>query len=153
VPAPVTSAAAPISPPAGAALLASWHQLIDDGALQDGEPYLAGTARPARALLSAATAAEIGAADGGMVTVSTDRGAITLPLEVTEMPDRVVWVPTHSPGSHVRRSLAGSAGAVVRIARAEVGTPPAATVAADAARGSASIPVPAAGQVSAGGAA
>ncbi len=38
--------------------------------------------------LSRATAAEIGASDGDPVTVSTDRGAITLPLEVTDMPDR-----------------------------------------------------------------
>jgi NADH-quinone oxidoreductase subunit G len=119
VPAPAVSAATPAAAAAGSALLASWHQLIDDGALQDGEPYLAGTARPARALLSAATAAEIGAADGGLVTVSTDRGAITLPLEVTDMPDRVVWVPTHSPGSHLNRSLAVSTGAVVAIAAAE----------------------------------
>jgi NADH-quinone oxidoreductase subunit G len=31
------------------------------------------------------------------------------------MPDQVVWVPSFSPGSHVRRSLARSAGAVVRV--------------------------------------
>ena len=31
----------------GQALLATWHQLLDAGRMQDGEPYLAGTARPA----------------------------------------------------------------------------------------------------------
>jgi NADH-quinone oxidoreductase subunit G len=120
VPAPAAAARPPAQPAAGEAVLASWHQLLDDGALQAGEPYLAGTARPARVLLSAATAGEIGAADGGLVTVRTERGAVTLPLEVTAMPDRVVWVPTHSAGSHVRRALAGATGAVVHIAAAEV---------------------------------
>ncbi|MBL7511143.1 molybdopterin dinucleotide binding domain-containing protein, partial [Frankia nepalensis] len=123
VPAPAVAATGPVTPPAGHALLASWHQLIDDGALQAGEPYLAGTARPARALLSAATAAEIGAVEGGLVTVSTDRGTVTLPLEIAVLPDRVVWVPTHSPGSHVRRALAGATGGLVRIAAQALDAP------------------------------
>ncbi len=41
------------------------------------------------ARLSAATAAEAGVADGDLVTVATDRGSVTLPLEVVaDMPDR-----------------------------------------------------------------
>ena len=40
--------------------------------MQDGEPNLAGTARAAVARMSAATAAEAGAADGGKVTVATE---------------------------------------------------------------------------------
>jgi NADH-quinone oxidoreductase subunit G len=108
------------SPPgAGQAVLASWRMLLDAGRLQDGEPYLAGTARPPVARLSAATAGEIGAADGDLVTVSTDRGEITLPLAVTEMPDRVVWVPLNPVGSPVHQQLAVTAGAVVSIGRAE----------------------------------
>ena len=75
--------------------------LLDSGRMQDGEPHLAGTAHPAVARLSAATAAEIGAGDGDPVTVGTDRGEITLPLLVTEMPDRVVWVPLTAPGAAV----------------------------------------------------
>ena len=62
-------------PGTGEAVLAGWRMLLDAGRLQDGEPHLAGTARPPVARLSAATAAEIGAADGDPVTVSTDRGA------------------------------------------------------------------------------
>ena len=54
--------------------LATWHQLLDNGRMQDGEPSLAGTARPAVARMSAATAAEAGVADGDKVTVATDRG-------------------------------------------------------------------------------
>ena len=78
----------PPQPGTGEAVLAGWRMLLDDGRLQDGEPHLAGTARPPVARLSAATAAEIGAADGDLVTVRTDRGAITLPLAITDMPDR-----------------------------------------------------------------
>jgi len=122
VPAPAVAAAARVVPPAGKAVLASWHQLIDDGALQAGEPYLAGTARPAVALLSAATAAEVGVTDGALLTVSTERGSVTLPAQIAELPDRVVWVPTRSPGSHVRTALAGSTGATVQLAAAAATT-------------------------------
>ena len=45
----------------------------------------------------------------------TDRGAITLPLAITDMPDRVVWVPMNSPGSAVHAQLGAVAGDVVRI--------------------------------------
>ena len=92
-------------PGAGEAVLAGWRMLLDDGRLQDGEPHLAGTARTPVARLSAETAAEIGAADGDAVTVSTSRGSITLPLAITDMPDRVVWLPLNSPGSAVHRQL------------------------------------------------
>src|SRR5690349_19106668 len=49
--------------------LATWRQLLDSGRMQDGEPALAGTARPVVARISAATAAEAGVADGDKVTV------------------------------------------------------------------------------------
>ena len=94
--------------------------LLDAGRMQDGEPHLAGTARRPVARLSAATAGEIGAGDGDAVTVSTDRGAITLPLAVTEMPDRVVWLPQNSPGSAVGATLAAGAGDLVAIAAGQV---------------------------------
>jgi NADH-quinone oxidoreductase subunit G len=94
--------------------------LLDSGRLQDGEPYLAGTARAPVVRLSPATAAEIGAAEGDSVTVGTSRGEITLPLEITDMDDRVVWLPLNSPGSAVNRQLGVTAGAVVSIGRAEL---------------------------------
>lgn len=108
----------PVAAAAGQAVLAGWRMLLDAGRLQDGEPYLAGTARTPAARLSESTAAEIGVAAGALVTVSTDRGAITLPLEVTDMDDRVVWLPLNSPGSHVHEALGVSTGAVVSIGRA-----------------------------------
>ena len=45
------------SAPTGSVVLATWAELLDDGRLSDGDENLAGTAKPARALLSAATAA------------------------------------------------------------------------------------------------
>jgi NADH-quinone oxidoreductase subunit G len=111
-------------PRSGEAVLATWHLLLDAGRMQDGEPYLAATATPAHARLSAATAEEIGVGDAGaeaVITVSTERGSIALPLVVTDMPDRVVWLPTNSAGSAVRRELGAVAGTVVRIAAAALG--------------------------------
>ncbi|GAA2115007.1 NADH-quinone oxidoreductase subunit G [Actinomadura alba] len=118
--APGVAARGHFEPGPGEALLATWRLLLDRGRLQDGEPYLAGTAKTAVARLSAATAAELAGGDGAAdrVTVATERGAITLPVEVTDMPDRVVWLPTNSTGSEVHRELGVGAGAVVRIAAA-----------------------------------
>lgn len=104
---------------AGTAVLAGWRMLLDAGRLQDGEPHLAGTARTPTVRLSERTAAGIGARDGEPVTVSTDRGAITLPLTVTDMSDGVVWLPLNSPGSHVHQTLGVTTGASVSIGCAE----------------------------------
>lgn len=109
----------PHRPGAGEAVLAGWRLLLDAGRLQDGEPHLAGTAHAAVARLSAATATEIGCTDGDSVTVATDHGSITLPLAVTDLPDRVVWLPLNSPGSAVHRDLGVTAGAVVRTRRGQ----------------------------------
>jgi NADH-quinone oxidoreductase subunit G len=102
-------------PGPGRALLATWHNLLDAGRMQAGEPNLAGTARPAVARMSAATAAEAGSVDGGKVTVATGHGAITIPVEIADMPDRVVWLPTNSAGCAVRSTLHAGHGAIVSI--------------------------------------
>ena len=102
-------------PEKGQAVLTGWRMLLDNGRMQDGEPHLAGTARTPAVRLSADTAAEIGAAHGDAVTVSTPRGSISLPLTVTDMPDRVVWVPLNSPGSAVHRQLGVTLGSTVKI--------------------------------------
>jgi NADH-quinone oxidoreductase subunit G len=108
----------PTPPSKGQAVLATWRMLLDAGRLQDGEPHLAGTARQPVVRLSAATAAGIGAADGDLVSVSTDRGTIILPLTITEMVDGTVWLPLNSPGSAVYPQLGVTAGSVVSIGRA-----------------------------------
>jgi NADH-quinone oxidoreductase subunit G len=116
--APTVAASPPATPGKGQAVLAGWRMLLDDGRLQDGEPHLAGTARRPVARLSAATAVEIGAAEDDLVTVSTDRGAITLPLAITDMTDGTVWLPLNSPGSAVYPQLGVTAGQLVSIGRA-----------------------------------
>jgi NADH-quinone oxidoreductase subunit G len=104
---------------AGQAVLATWHHLLDSGRMQDGEPFLAGTAPKAQALLSAKTAATIGLAEGDLVRVSVDSGsgAITVPVTITDMADHVIWLPTNSPGSAVRSTLGVEAGAVVTLTK------------------------------------
>jgi NADH-quinone oxidoreductase subunit G len=97
------------------ALLASWRQLLDVGSLQADEPELAGTARPAVARIAAEAAARLGVADGDRLTVSGALGSVTLPVRITAMPDRVVWLPMRSPGSEVRTQLGTAPGGVVRL--------------------------------------
>jgi NADH-quinone oxidoreductase subunit G len=104
-----------VLPGPGQAFLATWHQLLDTGRMQDGEPFLAGTARPAVALMSAATAAEAGTGDGDRVTVTTAQGAITVGVRVHDMPDRVIWLPAHALGCAVRRELGAGNGALVTL--------------------------------------
>ncbi|MGW9263899.1 NADH-quinone oxidoreductase subunit G [Gordonia terrae] len=106
------------SPAAGQAVLAGWHTLLDDGRLQDGEPHLAGTARPPVARLAPSTAAEAGVGAGDRLRVSTADGAIVLPVEITDMPDRVVWLPLFSRGSHVHAALRAQEGDLVALAPA-----------------------------------
>jgi NADH-quinone oxidoreductase subunit G len=118
---------APLSPTAGTtpaggmvtARLATWHQLLDSGRMQAGEPHLAATARPVAARLSAATASAARVTDGGKVTVATAAGSITVPVEVTPMADGVVWLPANSPGSAVRADLGAGHGSRVTLRRAE----------------------------------
>ncbi|MGU3650234.1 NADH-quinone oxidoreductase subunit G [Mycolicibacterium sp. A43C] len=114
-PAPQVIQPDPVEPGPGQAVLTGWRMLLDGGRLQVGEPHLAGTARPAVARLSAVTAAEIGCAEGDPVRISTDRGTVELPVAITEMPDRVVWVPLNTVGVAVYRTLEAPLGAIVGI--------------------------------------
>ncbi|HWD05401.1 MAG TPA: NADH-quinone oxidoreductase subunit G [Amycolatopsis sp.] len=107
-------------PGAGQAVLATWRQLIDNGSLQDDEPHLKATQRPPVARLSAKTAEGLSLPGAGAtVRVSTERGAITLPVEVADLPDGVVWLPGNSDGSAVRAALAAGHGALVQISGGE----------------------------------
>ena len=101
----------------GQALLATWRQLIDDGSLQSDEPHLAGTARPSVVRLSAATAQRLGV--NGTATVSTEHGSITLPVVHADLPDGVVWLPSNSGPSTVRRTLGAGHGDVVSVQAGE----------------------------------
>jgi NADH-quinone oxidoreductase subunit G len=95
--------------------LATWRLAIDDSRAVDGEPFLLATARPPVALMSPATADAAGL--GEAVTVSNDRGGITLPLQRDpDMVDGVVWLPAKPPGLGVAEHLAAGPGDLVTVA-------------------------------------
>jgi NADH-quinone oxidoreductase subunit G len=119
MPPPVLSSSASSMPADGEVRLATWHLLLDSGRMQDGEPYLAGTARDVAARVSAATAATAGLADGDKVTVATAAGSVTVLVEVVPMADGVVWLPANSPGSAVRADLGAGHGSTVTLRRAQ----------------------------------
>jgi len=54
-------------------------------------------------------------ADGRRVTVATEHGEITVPVRVTAMPDRVVWLPTHARDCEIRRQLRAGHGTLVTL--------------------------------------
>jgi len=54
-------------------------------------------------------------ADGGKVVVSTAAGEVTAEARVTDMPNRVVWLPAHAPGCEVRRQLRAGHGTLVSL--------------------------------------
>ncbi|WP_030162000.1 NADH-quinone oxidoreductase subunit G [Streptomyces sp. NRRL S-244] len=102
-------------PGAGEAVLAGHRLLLDLGRLQEGDDALAGTRHEAAARLSAATAAETGVKDGDVLAVTGPAGSAELPLRITEMPDRVVWLPLNSTGHGVLADTGAHPGTLVRI--------------------------------------
>src|SRR5882757_8186065 len=120
--APATPPGSPATPSNGEAVLATWPELLDAGLMSDGDEHLAGTAKPARALLSSATADAVGVAAGELISVSTAHGTITVPVVIAEVPDRVVWLPTNARGCAVRATLGAVAGDVVSLSSG--GAPP-----------------------------
>ncbi|MFF7264848.1 NADH-quinone oxidoreductase subunit G [Streptomyces sp. NPDC008159] len=112
---PVEIAAGLPRPAAGEAVLAGHRLLLDQGRLQDGDEALAGTRHAAHARVSAATAAEAGVKNGDLLAVTGPEGVVALPLQITDMPDRVVWLPLNSAGSGVASDTGALPGALVRI--------------------------------------
>ncbi|KUF17585.1 NADH-quinone oxidoreductase subunit G [Streptomyces silvensis] len=120
---PLETGAQPQRPAAGEAVLAGHRLLLDQGRLQEGDDALAGTRHAAVARLSAATAAEAGVKDGDLLAVTGLAGAVTLPLLVTRMPDRVVWLPLNSSGGGVTSDTGARPGDLVRIGPAVLPEP------------------------------
>jgi NADH-quinone oxidoreductase subunit G len=114
-PAPTVPAGPPVQVPAGSAVLDTWRQLIDDGRLLDGDPYLAATARRVVARLSPGTVSTLGLLDGDEVLLRTSVGALALPYEVADLPDSVVWAPQSSGGAPLSQVLGAGAGSVVSV--------------------------------------
>jgi NADH-quinone oxidoreductase subunit G len=85
-------------------VLATWKQLLDNGALQDGDANLRATARPAVAKVTQETFEMLKGADE--VVLTGDRGSVTLPMEVADLAPGTVWVPANSFGNGVLADLA-----------------------------------------------
>jgi NADH-quinone oxidoreductase subunit G len=100
---------------AGETALATWKLMLDNGSMQDGEKYLRATARTPVCRVSPSAASALGA----MVTLTGDRGSVTLPVEVApDLADDTVWVPANSTGRGVLADLA-SPGTPVRVKGAD----------------------------------
>jgi len=99
---------------AGAVALSTWKQLLDLGSMQDGDAHLAATARPAVARINQAAYDALFGMHEGMATATLtgDRGSVTLPVEVADLPDDVVWVPANSFGRGVLADLASPGSSV-----------------------------------------
>ena len=104
----------------GEALLATHKPMLDAGRLQDGASMLAGSARRPVVFASRATVAGLGIDEGEELTLSTQRGSITLPLQFADLPEGVVWVPECSQGSLVHESLGNFGSSVTLSAKGEV---------------------------------
>ena len=97
----------------GSLALASWKQLIDLGSLQDGADALRATGRRPVAVVGPDVYDSLGLEDGGEVTITGDRGAVTLPARTAEdIAAGVVWVPANSFGNGVLADLASPGGRV-----------------------------------------
>jgi NADH-quinone oxidoreductase subunit G len=111
-PAPGVAQAAPVE---NRLQLATWKQLVDNGSMQDGDEHLRATARPPVARVSRTVFDAV----GPVVRVSGDRGSMTMPAEVADIVDGVVWVPANSVGAGVLAALA-SPGSTVTVKGADL---------------------------------
>ena len=82
--------------------LATWKQMLDNGSMQDGDDQLRATARMPVARVPSAVYDAV----GPMVTLTGDRGTVTLPAEIADIVDDTVWVPANSFGRGVLADLA-----------------------------------------------
>ena len=106
-----TGASAPSSTTEGLAL-ATWKLLVDNGSMQDGDKAYRATGRAPVARLSRSAYDAV----GPTVTLTGDRGSVTLPAEPADLDDGVVWVPANSFGNGVLADLA-SPGSRVTVAK------------------------------------
>ena len=70
--------------------------------MQDGDEHYRATARPVVARVSR----QVYDAAGPTVTLTGDRGSVTVPAEVADIADGVVWLPANSLGNGVLADLA-----------------------------------------------
>jgi NADH-quinone oxidoreductase subunit G len=58
---------------------------------------------------------DLGVKNGDLVTVSTDRGSLALPIEVSEILDDVIWLPRNGVGAESLRILGALNGDGVKV--------------------------------------
>jgi NADH-quinone oxidoreductase subunit G len=81
--------------------------------MQDGEPFLAATARPVVALISEAASKKLGSPE--TITVGGPTGSVTLPVEIADVIDDVVFLPMHSTDCSIYRDLGARIGSAVDV--------------------------------------
>ena len=101
----------------GETILSSWRLLLDAGSLQDGEANLAKTAHPSVAVISADRAGKLGVTNGDRVTISSNVGAITLPVEIADIDSKTVWIPRNSQSSRAIALLGAPSGIEVSVVK------------------------------------
>ena len=94
--------------------LVTWRLLLDEAAMQEGEPNLAGTRRRTVAVVSAATAASLGVAAGQQVTVTGPAGSVSVPVDIGSIVDNAVWLPSNAADCAIA-SLGVAPGQPVRV--------------------------------------
>ncbi len=83
--------------------LSTWKLMIDNGTMQAGDKHLAATVRPAVVRVSQTVFDAV----GPTITITGDRGSVTLPGEVArDVVDGVVWLPAGSTGQGLLNDLA-----------------------------------------------
>ena len=93
-----------------------WKLLVDNGSMQDGDKAYRATGRvPVARVVARRRTTRY----GPTVTLTGDRGSVTLPAELADLADGVVWVPANSFGNGVLADLA-SPGSRVTVKGAEL---------------------------------
>ena len=95
--------------------LATWRMNLDGGRAMDGEPHLAGTAKPDVIRIAPAVADALGLAHGDPIAVRGPASSITLPVAVTPMVPDVVWLPAMIDGVPTGGRLGATVGARVHL--------------------------------------
>jgi NADH-quinone oxidoreductase subunit G len=95
--------------------LASWRMNLDGGRAMDGEPHLAGTAKPSVVRIAPAAADALGVVDGEPLAVRGPAGSVTLPVAVTPMVPDVVWLPAMIDGRPTGVRLGAAVGTRVHL--------------------------------------
>jgi NADH-quinone oxidoreductase subunit G len=108
-----TAAAATVNQGSSSAVVSSWRQLLDVGTLQEGEPYLAATAREVAATLPAERLVELGSP--ATVTITGPNGSIELPAVAGDVAAGAVHLPMRSLGCSIYADLGVRPGELVTI--------------------------------------